>query len=235
MTGFTSHALCEDVDGEPKLVHFLAVRESPGLELVETWDAMGMRPTGSHDIVMEDVFVPNELVIAERPVGRLDEFAINSHKWFNVTFGAVYTGVAAGARDYAVEYARDRVRKPYTRSIGHFPSIQYLVAEMDVLLESSRAIVWKAATELGGAPASTARELADALKAKYVATNNAIQVVDKAMAVLGGTGFLKRTPLERLYRDVRGATIHPPTHYDALEIIGKAALDVPLDFEPRWG
>jgi alkylation response protein AidB-like acyl-CoA dehydrogenase len=60
-------------------------------------------------------------------------------------------------------------------------------------------------------------------------------VVDKAMSVTGGSGYLRKSPLERLYRDVRGAKVHPPSHYDVLEIIGKAALGVPLDDERRWG
>ncbi len=235
MTAYTSHALYEDPERGPLLVHFLMARESPGLEVLDNWDAMGMRPTGSNDIVMDGVFVPDELVVLERPAGHLDEFAINSNKWFGLTFGAVYTGVAGGAKSYVEQYAKDRVRKPYTRPMSHFPSVQFLVAEMEVRIQASRAILWKAAHELGHGPATTARELAAALTAKYVATENAVAIVDRAMSVTGGSGYLRRSPLERLYRDVRGAKVHPPSHYDALEIIGKATLDVPLDVEPRWG
>ena len=235
MSGYTTHAVYEDPERGPLLVHFLVARDAPGLEVVETWDAMGMRPTGSNDIVLDEVFVPDELVIAERPAGVLDEFAINSHKWFAITFGAVYTGVAIGAKDFAERYARERVRKPYDRTMAHFPSIQYLVAEMEVMIASSRAIVRQTAHELGQAPATTPQEFARALTAKHVAAENAVAVVDKAMSVTGGSGYLRKSPLERLYRDVRGAKVHPPSHYDALEIIGKAALGVPLDDERRWG
>jgi alkylation response protein AidB-like acyl-CoA dehydrogenase len=235
MNGYTSHAVYEDPERGPLLVHFLVARDAPGLEVVETWDAMGMRPTGSNDIVLDGVVVPDELVIAERPAGVLDEFAINSHKWFAVTFGAVYTGVAAGAMEFAKAYARDRIRKPYDRSMAHFPSIQFLVAEMETRIAASRALVWQTAHELGQRPATTAREFGRALTAKYVAADNAVAVVDRAMSVTGGSGYLKKSPLERLYSDVRGAKVHPPSHYDALEIIGKAALDVPLDAEPRFG
>lgn len=235
MTGYTSHALYEDPERGPLLIHFLAVRESEGLQVLDNWDAMGMRPTGSNDVVLDGVFVPDELVVMERPAGQLDGFAINSHKWFGLTFGAVYTGVAGGAKRYVEDYARDRVRKPYPRPMSHFPSIQFLVAEMEVLIQSSRAIVWKTAYELGGGPSEDPKDFAAALTAKYVATNNAVEIVDKAMSVTGGSGFLRNKPLERLYRDVRGAKVHPPSHYDALEIIGKAQLDVPLDVEPRWG
>jgi alkylation response protein AidB-like acyl-CoA dehydrogenase len=235
MTGYTSHALYEDPERGDVLVHFLALRESEGLQVLDNWDAMGMRPTGSNDVILDGVFVPDELVVMERPAGQLDGFAINSHKWFNLTFGAVYTGVAGGAKRYVEDYARDRIRKPYPRPMSHFPSIQFLVAEMEVLIQSSRAIVWKTAYELGRGPSEDPKEFAAALTAKHVATTNAVAIVDKAMSVTGGSGFLRKSPLERLYRDVRGAKVHPPSHYDALEIIGKATLDVPLDAEPRWG
>ena len=235
MTGYTSHALYDDPERGPLLVHFLALRESEGLQILDNWDAMGMRPTGSNDVVLDGVFVPDELVVMERPAGLLDGFAINSHKWFNLTFGAVYTGVAGGAKRYVEEYARTRTRKPFPRPMSHFPAIQFLVAEMEVLIQSARAIVWKTAHELGGGPSEDPKDFAAAVTAKYIATNNAVEIVDKAMSVTGGSGFLKKSPLERLYRDVRGAKVHPPSHYDALEIIGKATLDVPLDVEPRWG
>lgn len=235
MTAYTTHALYDDPERGPQLVHVLMARESPGLTVLDNWDAMGMRPTGSNDIALDGVFVPDELVVLERPAGQLDEFAINSHKWFGLTFGAVYTGVAGGAKRFVEQYARERTRKPYPRPMSHFPSVQFLVAEMEVKIQASRALIWKTAHELGQGPATTAREFAAALTAKYVATENAVEIVDKAMSITGGSGFLRKSPLERLYRDVRGAKVHPPAHYDALEIIGKATLDVPLDVEPRWG
>jgi alkylation response protein AidB-like acyl-CoA dehydrogenase len=235
MTAYTTHALYEDPERGPILVHFLVAREAPGLQIMDNWDAMGMRPTGSNDIVLEDVFVPDETVLAERSAGVLDEFAINSHKWFNVTFAAVYTGVAAGAMNFAENYVSTRVRKPYDSPMSHFPALQYLTAEMEVLIETSRALYMKTALELGERPATSARDLARALTAKCVASQNAVAVVDKAMSATGGSGYLRSSPLERLYRDVRGAKVHPPAHYDMLEIIGKAALDIPLDAEPRWG
>lgn len=235
MTALTSHALYDDPDGPPRIVHFVALRESPGLQVLDNWDAMGMRPTGSNDVVLEEVFIPDELVMMDRPADQLDDFAFNSHRWFNVSFAAVYTGVAAGAKNYAETYARERTRKPYSRPMSHFPSIQYLVAEMELAIETSRALVSQVATEFDRRPASTESDFARVLAAKYVAGENAVAVVDKAMSVTGGSGYLRRSPLERLYRDVRGAKVHPPQHFDVLEIVGKAALDVPLDEQPRWG
>ncbi len=234
MTAYTTHALYEDPERGPLLVHFLVARDAPGLDVMDNWDAMGMRATGSNDIVLDDVFVPDETVVAERPAGVLDSFALSSHKWFNLTFAAVYTGVAIGAKRFAERYVSERVRKPYDQPMSRFPSIQYLAAEMEIAIETSRALVWKTATDLSQRADVSERDFARAVAAKYVASRNAIDVVDKAMSAVGGSGYLRRSPLERLYRDVRGAKVHPPSHYDILEIVGKAALGVPLDADPRW-
>jgi alkylation response protein AidB-like acyl-CoA dehydrogenase len=234
MSGFATHALYEDPDDGPKIVHFMVFRDTPGLEIKDNWDAMGMRPTGSNDVSMTDVFVPDDFVIMQRPAGVLDDFAIRAHRWFDLTFAAVYIGVAAGACRHALRHARERVRKPSVTPISHSPGVQFQAAEMEIALTAARSVVRQTAVELGSAPTATARQLAKVLVAKHIATDNAVRVVDMAMSVLGGLGYLKRTPIERLYRDVRAGKVHPPTGYDALEIIGKAVLDIPLDVEPRW-
>lgn len=235
MSGFATHALYEDPDKGSTIVHFMVFRDTPGLEINDNWDAMGMRATGSNDVTLTDVMVPDDLVVMRRPAGVLDSFAINSHRWFNLTFAAVYIGVATGAYHYALRHAGERVRKPSSTPMSHSPGVQFQAAEMEVALTAARAVVRQTAIELGSRPAATARQLAKVLVAKHIATNNAVQVVDTAMSVLGGLGYLKRTPLERIYRDVRAGKVHPPTGYDSLEIIGKAVLDIPLDIEPRWG
>ena len=69
---------------------------------------------------------------------------------------------------------------------------------------------------------------------QYVATNAALDVVTKAMQAVGGPSLFRRYPLERWYRDVRAGTLHPFTHSWLLEMIGKRALGIPLDVQPRW-
>ncbi len=70
---------------------------------------------------------------------------------------------------------------------------------------------------------------------KYVATNTAIDVVNKAMQIVGGVSIFRRTPLERYYRDVRAGTFHPLGNDQTRELVGKLALGVPPMEEPRWG
>jgi alkylation response protein AidB-like acyl-CoA dehydrogenase len=234
MTAFTSHALYEGGENGPEIVHFLVFRETEGLEITDNWDALGMRATGSNDVVLNDVFIPDDLVFVRRPAGKLDGFAINAHRWFDLTFAAVYTGLARGALEYALRHARERVRKPATTPISHTPKVQFLAAEMEIALTAAQAVVRQAAMDLRAGAADSPRQLAEVLTAKEIATANAISVVDNAMMIVGGLGYLKRSPLERLYRDVRAGKVHPPSGYDAKEIIGKAILDIPLDIDPQW-
>ena len=105
---------------------------------------------------------------------------------------------------------------------------------MHVELEAARALVFKTAAEIArGADFGTAT-LPKVTVPQYFATRAALDVVTKAMQVVGGPSITRRLPLERWYRDVRAGTLHPFTHYWLLEMIGKAALGIPLDVQPRW-
>jgi len=84
---------------------FVVPRGTPGLELVETWDAMGMRATASHDLVIKDVRVPAIVASEARPVGPIAENAISLFAWFSLSVAAVYTGIAMAALKFAREFA----------------------------------------------------------------------------------------------------------------------------------
>ena len=70
---------------------------------------------------------------------------------------------------------------------------------------------------------------------KYHATNAAVRVVEQAMTIVGAPGIFRRHPMQRYYRDVRPGPFHPMTNDVALELIGKTALGIPMEFTPRWG
>jgi alkylation response protein AidB-like acyl-CoA dehydrogenase len=193
---------------------------TPGLRVEPTWDNLGMRATGSHDVVLADVLVPDEARLPGE-----DARGIGDPRGWGLITCAVYTGVAAAARDFAVDYARGR--RPggqKGQSIAEYQTVQHRVAEMDLLLLQSRAVVYGTAETWVERP-----ELRDTVAwqlaaAKYLATNNAIQVTDLALRVVGSAGLSKTLPLERHFRDVRAGLGHPPMDDAALTLIGKAAL-----------
>jgi alkylation response protein AidB-like acyl-CoA dehydrogenase len=213
-------------------VTLAAERGGDGMEIVETWDAMGMRASGSHDIVFRDAFIPDECLIGVEGAG--SEGGMACLPWYALGIAAVYTGIAAAAFDFTVDYAKRRTLHPLPASVAHLPGTQFSIATMQVQLAAARALIHQTAQEV-----AQGADFGDALlpavtTPQYVATNAALEVVRQAMQVVGGPSLLRALPLERWYRDVRAGTLHPFTHAWLLEMIGKQALGIPLDTQPRW-
>jgi alkylation response protein AidB-like acyl-CoA dehydrogenase len=204
----------------PSRANFLVPTSAPGLRIEPTWDNLGMRATGSHDIVLEDVLVPEDCRLpAEEAPG------IGDPRIWTVVSGAVYTGIAVAARDFAVEFARGR--RPSGQqgaSIAEYQTVQHRIAEMEILLLQSRSILYGTAEAWIERPELRAALFWQVNAGKYVATNNAIRVTDLALRVVGSAGLSRSLPLERYFRDVRAGLGNPPMDDLALTQIGKSAL-----------
>ena len=237
MNFFLVNASVPGKDGAPGDVGTFAIpKGTPGLEIIETWNTLGMRATGSHDLRLTDVKVPEQMLVDRRPPGNVDEAGVAQFAWFSTSIAAVYTGIAIAARDFAVNYAKQRQPPVLQRSIAHMPAIQFAVADMEVMIATARALTFTVAEEWRrGEHRDAATGMARILQPKYYGTTTAIQIVNKAMDVVGGLGIFKTTPLERYYRDVRAGTFHPISHDVTREWIGKTALGIDLTAEPRWG
>jgi len=232
---FVVNATLDGRDGQPQIGTFLVPRGTPGLETIETWDTMGMRATASHDLLLKDVLVPEQYLVSVRAPGNVDAGATALFAWFSLSIASVYTGVAIAARDFAVDFARTRRPSVLPRTIAHLPGIQFAVADMDIALAAARALTRRVAEEWIDGAHHSAEGIARVLLPKYLATNTAIEVVNKAMQVVGGVSIFRRTPLERYYRDVRAGPFHPFGNDQTRELVGKLALGIPPMDEPRWG
>lgn len=206
-------------DGPARRVNFLVPAGTSGLRHEPTWDNLGMRATASDDIVLENVWVPESARLSDDGASA----AGDARAWALVT-GAVYTGIAVAARDYAVRYARERRPVGMSGPIAELQTIQHRVAEMELTLLASHAILYGTAEawmEQTDRRDVMAWQLA---AAKYTTTNNAIRVTDLALRVVGSAGLARSEPLERYFRDVRAGLGHPPMDDAALTLIGKAVL-----------
>jgi len=232
---FSVNTSTTDEDGNPVIGLFIVPRGTPGIEIVETWDTMSMRATASHDMVIKDCWVPEQACVGLRAPGDTDVGANVILSWFCCSVASVYLGVAVAARDFAVEWARTRKPVLFERPIGHFPGVQFHVAEMEVELSAARALVHQTARDWMAGGLRERDDLSRIVMAKYHATNTAVRVVDQAMAIVGAPGIFRRHPMQRYYRDVRPGPFHPMTNDVALELIGKTALGIPMEFLPRWG
>ena len=207
------------------VISFMIPRDTPGFIIKDDWNTMGMRSTESRSTELQDAFIPESNVFLERPVftrgGVTDLFPRAPF-----TIGSVYIGIAIAARDFVVEFMRDRPRFPLKKPMSHLPSVYNKVGEMDALIETARAVMWKAAAEADQeAPRSWIRK---SVAARMVAMENSVQVVDLAMRTVGGIAYFKRLPLERYYRDVRAGLFHPFDTDETLELLGKTAFGIPM-------
>lgn len=216
---FTVMAAVHEEGQPPRRANFLVPAGTPGLQIEETWDNLGMRATASHDVVLTDLELPEEALLSETGA----RIPTDPRVWGLVT-GAVYTGIAAAARDFAVNYARERQPSGLPGPIAELQTIQHRVAEIELLLLQSRSVLYSTAESWLAHPDQHDRLAWQLAAAKYLATNNAIKVTDLALRVVGSAGLSRTTPLERYFRDVRAGLGNPPMDDVALTAIGRAAL-----------
>ena len=214
---------------------FLIPKGTPGLQIVENWNAMGMRATASHDLIITDCRVPLDHAVRIRPVGEILPEDINLFAWFTLSVAAIYTGVAIAALNFAKQFSDRHQPLPLPRPIKYLPGVQFAVAEAEMLLAATRAFTLETAKAwIAGEKFAGEDGLARVCMPKYVATNNAIRIVDLAMEIVGSIGIFKKHPLERYYRDVRAGTNHPFSNARMRELVGKNALGIRLLEMPRW-
>jgi len=195
----TSIAWPDSPDG-PQVIHCSIPFSAEGVSVEMTWDAMGLRGTGSDTVVFDDVFVPDSSVSLVRPAGVW-------HPFWDVVLGlamptimAAYLGIAESAAAAAIAHAGGRRNQPH---------VQTQVGELSNRLTQARDIVAAmiaSVDDLHFTPSVT--HTATVLARKTMAADGMIAVVRQAMEISGGAGFASGG-IERLYRDVHGVLYHP--------------------------
>jgi alkylation response protein AidB-like acyl-CoA dehydrogenase len=217
-------------------------RGSAGQTIRDNWDALGMRASGSHDIVYDGCFVPADFVDVSGAWGEESPMSLQIGTVGNIGLIGAFLGIAEAARDLVVHMARTRTKAPSGRTIAERYGIQHQVAEMEIDLETCRAAVERGGRlideQLFERPPlevgmDELHEVTSAFQcAKVVANRKAIEVVDRALTISGGAGYLTANPLSRLYRDVRaGPFMQPFSPNELYEYVGKVALGLPPDLE----
>ncbi|MDH4069776.1 MAG: acyl-CoA/acyl-ACP dehydrogenase [Ignavibacteria bacterium] len=207
----------EDPEKGSLVHHFSVPFTADGLSIMNDWDTMGMRGTGSHTVRLEEVFVPDEAIVLTRARG---EF----HPFWNVILTvamplimAAYVGIAERAAEIALATARKRKNKT------HLP---YEIARMNNTLTTAQVHhndMIRIADNFNFEPIQDhAHEI---LTRKTIVADSCIATVSKAMDIAGGQGFYRSFGLERLFRDVHGAKYHPLQEMDQLLFCGNYLLD----------
>ena len=185
---------------------FLAVRgEAPGLKMVRREQTMGLRGMPEGELAFEDLEVAGDMVVMP-PSGWARGFGdlINAYNSQRVGAGTVAMGVAAGAFEHAVAFAKER--EQFGRPIGEFQGLQWMLADMQTQLTASRLMLYAAARSRGP-NGSAFPDPALAAQAKIFASEAAIRIVNDALQFHGARGYSRELPLERMVRDCRMFTI----------------------------
>lgn len=215
------HARDDSDPTNPVIVHTFVSRGTPGVSTEATWNALGVRATASHDTVFDDALAEAHKTVATHPVGPVyPEYVGVFVGWYLPLLSSVYFGVARRALDLAIiaSQTRNTLREGISRH-AEKPAVQRQIAQAEIKLEAVSALI-DAVTRREPGAWSALRSLA----AKEFATATAREVVDVAVQVVGAASISRGHELERLYRDVRTGSLHPPNTDAVLEAIGAAAL-----------
>jgi len=210
------------IDGETDmgkaLMQAVVPADAPGMATDGKWDTLGMRGTYSPSVTFKGVRVGADATLGS-PGAALQVGVVES---FGLGYAAVYVGIAQASLAFAVDYLRKRVVKPENVSVAQDPTVQRHVGELAVKLDAARLVLEQAAESWEGADVMERAMLAN--RAKYLASEVGLEVTSRVIQTVGGRGAYKDFPAERAFRDMRTATLMPPTVDRMLETIGKSAL-----------
>jgi len=212
---------------DPDKVSQFLVPPGEGLTVEQTWDALGMRATGSNDVHI-DVTVPATALLGGVEGLALVVAQLAPH-WMVASYAAVYVGVARAAVDAAVEHVT-------ARGLGHLPAVRGRIGRADAAVAAAHLAVMEAARRVDEAPgdAETNRWV---WRAKLLAGTTAAEVAASMLEAAGTSAMRRGHPLERLYRDARAGSLQPATSDVCADWLGVEALGGDPDSQgsaPRW-
>ncbi len=210
-----------------ELVSYFLVPSGPGITVEESWDSLGMRATGSHDLHLDVVAPPDSLLGGVEGLTLL--LAQVMPQWLVASYAAVYVGVAQSAVDQAVRHAQER-------GLDRLPAVRARIGRADARVAATRLAVLEAARHVDEAPGTpeTNRWI---WRAKLLAGETAMEVAASMLEAAGTSATRKGHPLERIYRDARCGSLQPATSDVCADWLGMTALGLDADggsAVPRW-
>lgn len=217
---------------QPRTGIFLVHRPSisKGLSIVENWNHLGLRASGSHLVVFDNVLLPGSHAVdlrfpEEWGAGGTAHTDLGQNKdqqaWMITLLSTLYDAVARAARDWLFDFLRHRTPSSLGAPLSTLPRIQEQAGRIETLLYTNRLALDNLTekTDRNNPPATSESGLV-----KYIVTNNAIQAVELALSLTGNHGLSRNNPLERHYRDVLCSRIHTPQNDSILSTAGRTAL-----------
>ncbi|MCT2535952.1 acyl-CoA/acyl-ACP dehydrogenase [Aquibacillus koreensis] len=197
---------------------FLIHKDTPGIRVEHTWDTLGMRGTGSDDLVLENVVLKEDMLV------EVNQKKKSAPKGWLLHIPACYLGIAIAARNDAIEFAKNFQPNSLKTPISEVPHVRQKIGEMDLKLMQARHFMYAIAERWDQYPEQRESLGAELAAVKTVATNIANEVVDLAMRIVGGRGLSKNLAFEQYYRDVRAGLHNPPMDDMVIQMLAGNAL-----------
>lgn len=212
-------AVYEDPTVGKTVLHFALPMNTPGVSVEPVWQAMGMRGTGSHNVHLSNVFVPEEKIALRRPAGKWHPaFHLITAIAIPIIY-SVYIGIAEAARNLVVQQASKRENDSHTCYLvgglaNELATAELALQQMIALSESNQPSL------------STTNQV---MMGRTIVAKSVLNTMDLAMEIVGGRAFQRSLGLEKLFRDAQGVRYHPLREEVQRQLAGKLALGVSTD------
>jgi alkylation response protein AidB-like acyl-CoA dehydrogenase len=208
---------------ETRVGLFLVPAGLPGTRIVETWDHLGLRASGSHDVIFEDVAFPLDYEIDVR---KPEDWCVPDFTQATVHaifIAAIYDGVARAARDWLVRFLNERVPANLGAPLATLPRVQEVLGGIEARLAVNARLIDSFARDFDEGFQLDASE---SNIIKLTVTNNAVAAVEDALSLSSNHGLSRTNPLERHYRDVLCGRVHTPQDDATRFAAGRLALKI---------
>ncbi|KEI74330.1 acyl-CoA dehydrogenase [Clostridium botulinum] len=213
---FVIFAMTDRSKGVKGISAFILEEEMSGFSIGKTEDKMGIRASSTTELIFEDVKVPKENLLGKE--GKGFGIAMKTLDGGRIGIAAQALGIAEGALDHAIAYMKER--KQFGKNLTKFQGLQWYIADMKVRVDAAKYLVYKAAWKKSAGENYTM----DAAEAKLYAAEAAMYVTNKSLQILGGYGYTKDYPLERMLRDARITEIYEGTSEVQKMVIASSLL-----------
>lgn len=207
-------AVTDKTKGPRGASFFIVEKGDPGFSFGKKEKKLGIRASATRELVFQDCRIPKDRLIAREGMGFI--IAMKTFDKSRPGIGALGVGLAQGALDIAVEYARKRIQ--FGKPIITFQAIQHKLADMAIKTEAARALIYAAARHLDTDPPDAGKVAA---MCKVFASDTAMEVTTEAVQVLGGYGYMRDYPVEKMFRDAKILQIYEGTNEIQRNIIGQ--------------
>ncbi len=214
---YTVIAITDKTKGARGASAFIVEKGTTGFSFGKKEHKMGIRASSTRELIFENCRIPKENIIAKAGAGFI--VAMKTLDNTRTGVGAQGVGVAQGAFEAAADFARKRIQ--FGQPVISFQAVQHMLADMAIQIEAARALVYSVARYIDSGAKAVSK---DSAMAKVFATDVAMKVTVDAVQIMGGSGYMREYPVEKMMRDAKILQIYEGTNQIQRNIIGQALI-----------